>query len=336
MDIEEEIASGQQTELPLDLDHDVPDSLTILNPVPKQDEDKETATSDEEEGSDHSSHQATTPKLVARDRFKNAVFHVWAQLQGNTGFSGGSTGAQGAGVAETDGQFFDDVSRTQALSGPNGPPCKQKLRKNQSGATASDKLSGKNRKRPTENVCQGKSLPLQSVVGLMVYRNLYRAKLKKSKKTDRGTLDRPAAPPETEILPNTPRFSSTLSPQAQLAMLQAYDEKLTASLSEKGVDELQEVVRRRSPPVVESLVSSGDEVGVQTQLRVTKLFEKAMTLLDSSQKPDGSPDAMRKDYHEWCDMWDKQFNQKRPVKGNNVEEHTTWKKGLCGLSFTTE
>ena len=186
------------------------------------------------------------------------------------------------------------------------------------------------------------SLPLPSLVGLVLFRKLYLARLKRQSATSNhppgvseegqvGAVEQVAEANAADQLreellgclqddlPRTPRFCSTLSPAAQLAMLQTYEDKLHDAPS--GVDAgrqmalFEETLERLLAQEGGHLQEGGDprEGGgtqikggdhhqggdphqghgdpqqggdrhIQTQLQASRLFEKVMHLVDDARR----------------------------------------------------
>ena len=105
-----------------------------------------------------------------------------------------------------------------------------------------------------------------SVMGLVAFRKIYMSKLMalttEKREREEGIKPQKADPEnlnlseEHDILPITPRFSATLSPEAQFAMLKGYEDKLICDLKTAYPEKETAMVRVRTPPLGKTICLS--------------------------------------------------------------------------------
>lgn len=175
-----------------------------------------------------------------------------------------------------------------------------------------------------------------SVVGLMLFRKMYLAKLNRSaqKQVEQDRKEKEAKEqqePDSQQqestepivkLPPCPRFSDKLSLEAQMAMLVSYDEKLVSKLSEKHPFYKKLYRRSMTPddPALRHRRAIDREI---KQYVVTPHIQGAMDLIDSLHVSQGDNvtskrhQVLVKDPREGFIKWRREWSETMYNQGNN-------------------
>lgn len=94
-------------------------------------------------------------------------------------------------------------------------------------------------------------------------------------------------------LPTRPRFSATLSPEAQLVTLMCYEEAISEKLSTNN-----------QPKTENRLLNKRCQVDDDRRLLVSSRVERAMSLLDIAKKEDTK---VIRHFKSWTLAWSKDF-----------------------------